>query len=428
MKSNLYNALRLLASVLTVIAIVAQQYIPNRTFKIHPNANVSHSIYGLTNVDGTPTYIWLDEANDVWRCHYLSSQPYSCGYSLSFFEDYTKGMDLTDYDGFNIKIQYEGDAQRIRLFFRNYNAVYDRGDPLISSKFQSTVIRVANLQEATYVKMSEFSVGEWWIKDFDVPREHAAPERDNVITFGLDFVTPGVHKVKVEEIEFVGAWVSKETFYLGILVIWMTLIIWEGISRFYLIYMNSRKANQKIVELQSNYKQLEIEKNEFEALSTTDVLTGAMNRAGINQFLEKLFGSNYEKTQIGLLIFDIDHFKRINDKRGHDTGDRILAGVSKLIAHNTRQSDVFGRWGGEEFVLICPQTNPTSLMALAEKLRSVVSGHTFEPSDPLHVTVSIGATSVKSNETFDEVFKRADMALYNAKNGGRNCVIYGEPQ
>ncbi|WP_062057489.1 diguanylate cyclase [Cellvibrio sp. OA-2007] len=427
MKSNLYNALRLIAGLLTVMALFAQQYIPQKSLTIFPNSNFPHSIYGDPHSDGTPSAEWIDEANDIWRCNFYREDPFSCGYSLTLGSNYIKGIDLTEYDGFNIKIKVLSETQRLRIFFRNYNSTYDRGDPLTSAKFQSTVIRTNSLTQEAYVRLSEFSVAEWWINNFDVPREYAAPERNNVITFGFDFFTPGDHQIKIEKIEFVGTRIPAETFYLAILIIWMALIILEGLIRFYFIYINSKKADRKIEELQSNYKQLEIEKKEFEALSTTDTLTGVMNRAGINQFVEKLFDGDYEKTQIGLLVFDIDHFKHINDQRGHDAGDRILAGISKLITQNTRQSDVFGRWGGEEFVLVCPQTNRERLIELADKLRLVVSQHVFEPSNPLQVTMSIGATSVKKNEGFDYVFKRADMALYEAKGGGRNRVVYKTP-
>jgi len=429
MKSNLYNALRLLAGVLTVMAIIAQKYLPQRTLTIFPNPNVPHSLYGDTHKDGSSSAEWLDEANDIWRCNFYREDKFSCGYSLSFNPDYTKGIDLSQFDGFKLKLSYEGTAPRIRMFMRNYNSTYDRGDPLLSAKFQSTIIRTNNLREETYVKLSEFTVAEWWIQDFDVPREYAQPERNNVITFGFDFVTPGDHTVRIEKIEFVGAWIATETFYLGILILWMTLIIFEGLSRFYIIYISSRTADEKIVALQSDYKKLEIEKKEFETLSTTDSLTGVMNRTGINQFLETLFGGDYEKNQIGLLIFDIDHFKHINDEFGHDVGDRILTGVSKVLLQNTRQSDVFGRWGGEEFILVCPQTDIDKLTDLGEKLRIAVSQHAFEVNNPnpIHLTLSVGATSVKRNESFQDVFKRADLALYEAKHNGRNRMVYKSP-
>ena len=128
----------------------------------------------------------------------------------------------------------------------------------------------------------------------------------------------------------------------------------------------SMKDGERFDRLISDYKNLELEKREFETRSVTDVLTGAMNRAGVQQFIEQLFSTD-RSGQMGVLLLDVDHFKAVNDQFGHDVGDRVLTDVAKLIAQNTRLTDVFGRWGGEEFILICPQVPAEHLSALAEK-------------------------------------------------------------
>ena len=423
-KSNLYNALRLGAGLLTVVAMVVNQYLPDKTLIVHPSEVVDHSIYWDSKEGEEPSAEWVDEKQDHWRCSFLDHHDFSCGYSLSFNPDYRKGVDLSQFSGFKIKLQYKGDAQRIRIFMRNYDSVIDRSDPLQSAKFQSTVIRISDLQTETFVKLSEFSVAEWWVRAYDVPREHAAPQRDNVITFGFDFLTAGEHEIKVEKIEFSGKWISSEIFYMSILGVWMVLIIWEGLSRFYQIYRESYRSKEQISELQASYKQLEVEKRQFEQLSTTDVLTGITNRAGIVQIVERLFSSDFDRDKIGFMMLDLDHFKRINDTRGHDVGDQILKGISKVISGCIRQSDVFGRWGGEEFVILCAQVEEASFVALAEKLRSAVHKFEFEPDKSLNVSISIGATLCGDNDNFDVTYKRADLALYEAKNKGRNCVVF----
>ncbi|WP_268871390.1 GGDEF domain-containing protein [Teredinibacter purpureus] len=130
------------------------------------------------------------------------------------------------------------------------------------------------------------------------------------------------------------------------------------------------------------------------------------------------------RTNIGLMIFDIDHFKRVNDRRGHDTGDRVLKSMAKLISINTRDSDLVGRWGGEEFLHISSDIQKSNLMELAEKLRNAVAFYTFEENDPLTITISIGVTLFRKDEPFLKALKRADDALYAAKNNGRNCCVF----
>ncbi|HMU65801.1 MAG TPA: GGDEF domain-containing protein [Cellvibrionaceae bacterium] len=144
----------------------------------------------------------------------------------------------------------------------------------------------------------------------------------------------------------------------------------------------------------------------------------------MQQFLKQLFDGDLNGS-IGVLLLDVDHFKAVNDQQGHDAGDRVLKEVALLVAHNIRLTDVFGRWGGEEFILICPQMPAERLIALAEKLRIAISEYRFEADRrPLHLSMSIGATLARANESIDTVLKRADLALYEAKNSGRNKVVF----
>src|SRR5690606_37002673 len=178
----------------------------------------------------------------------------------------------------------------------------------------SSAIRTSDLGKPVYVQLSELSVAEWWITEFDISRDYYAPSFDNVIVMGFEFIVHGKNEVRIERIDAVGEWLEKEALYFGIIALWMTLIILEVISRFYLIHKKSQAAAVQISSLASQYKKLEVEKMEFEELSTTDVLTGVMNRAGIQQFLQKLFACDADRSGLGELLLDIDRFKNINDE------------------------------------------------------------------------------------------------------------------
>lgn len=421
-------ALRLLAVLVTVCAIAAHQYLPPKILVLYPDPERLAWIFGPKHLD-EPSIDWIGEETNHFWCNYIPGDIYSCGWSLNLGESRTSGVDLSDFDGFNILLQYKGDAPRIRLFLRDFNAAYsdiERFDT--TSKVMSTTVRTSDLNKPVYVHLSEFSVAEWWITEFDISGQHSAPSVDNTIAIGVDFNVHSKNEVRVEKIEAVGEWIKKETLYFAIISFWMALIVLEVLWRFYTVHKQAKADAQQINNLVSEYKKLEVEKQEFEALSTTDVLTGVMNRAGVQQFLQRLFESDFSRNQMGVLLFDIDHFKKVNDQLGHDVGDLVLSKVANIINSNIRHTDIFGRWGGEEFILVASQIHEERLRALADKLRETISQHAFDiEGQSVTVTVSIGATTVDAHETFEAVFKRADNALYAAKNSGRNQVRFAKP-
>jgi diguanylate cyclase (GGDEF)-like protein len=163
---------------------------------------------------------------------------------------------------------------------------------------------------------------------------------------------------------------------------------------------------------------------ELERLSVTDRLTGLFNRLCLDRVLDdELNRSQRYASCFALVLLDIDHFKSVNDSYGHPVGDQVLVDVARLLGEGTREVDVVGRWGGEEFLIICPDTTFEGAMATAEKLRELVAGHTFAAVG--NKTASFGVTAVCSNDTISAMMARADAALYRAKTGGRNRVEGG---
>jgi diguanylate cyclase (GGDEF)-like protein len=128
----------------------------------------------------------------------------------------------------------------------------------------------------------------------------------------------------------------------------------------------------------------------------------------------------------GILFIDIDHFKKFNDRYGHDVGDDVLKVVAKTFIANARSFDLFGRWGGEEFLGIIRNINSKDLELLGNKLRSLIeNSYILRENEKLRVTISIGATPVNENDTIDSLIKRADILLYKSKTEGRNRLTLG---
>ncbi len=165
-------------------------------------------------------------------------------------------------------------------------------------------------------------------------------------------------------------------------------------------------------------------KKELEELSSIDKLTGILNRRKLDEFLEyEVSVSKRYLTNLSLIIVDIDHFKSVNDTYGHQMGDKVLFEVTKIITNSIRESDIFGRFGGEEFLLICPETDQDQAFLLAEKLRKKIENYNFDKIG--QKTVSLGISEFKEEDTANTLIKKADIALYESKNNGRNrTTIY----
>jgi diguanylate cyclase (GGDEF)-like protein len=175
------------------------------------------------------------------------------------------------------------------------------------------------------------------------------------------------------------------------------------------------------------YRQFEAQK-ELERLAATDALTGILNRRKFFQEAEKEFTRfrRYDG-ELALVLLDVDEFKNINDRFGHPAGDAVLKSLGGALDKQKRNSDVFGRIGGDEFALLLPETGLARACQLGERFRTLCEG--LRPSvgpDTIRITVSLGATeTLKTDVSFDDLLHRADAALYQAKAKGRNWLETG---
>jgi|GEM_PF-601660 len=186
------------------------------------------------------------------------------------------------------------------------------------------------------------------------------------------------------------------------------------------IYNRAKELVAVIETLQDISERKKLEE-ELERLATTDALTGLYNRHRYNELLEQeVARARRYHTPLSLIMFDLDHFKKINDTYGHAVGDQVLQAVAKVIRDNVRGTDWIGRWGGEEFLVLCPEATEKEALVIAEKLRETVENHIFEIVQK--ITVSCGVTRFKPHDSVDAFVSRADEGLYRAKDKGRNIV------
>jgi len=177
----------------------------------------------------------------------------------------------------------------------------------------------------------------------------------------------------------------------------------------------------------SNQAVNELRLKELEKLALLDNLTQIANRNYIDREIQTRFEEKKRyKVPFGILFIDIDHFKKFNDIYGHDVGDDVLKFVTNTFVVNSRPFDIFGRWGGEEFIGIIRNIIGKDLEMLGNKLRSLIeNSYIIHKNEKLYVTISIGATLVNENDTIDSLIKRADALMYKSKAAGRNCLTIG---
>ena len=200
----------------------------------------------------------------------------------------------------------------------------------------------------------------------------------------------------------------------------------QGIDRteekFFLISLSDKIQSRNMIVTFSEITSLMKQKSQYKHEAYTDELTQIDNRASFNILFDKAIEENKNsQSYLGMILLDIDNFKQINDRYGHTVGDTILKCFATLILENIREIDSFSRWGGEEFVLLLPDTTLKNTKKIAEHLRLLIEKYDFGIDKKL--TCSFGVTIGNNEDTSKSLFERADKALYQAKNSGRNKVV-----
>ncbi len=184
----------------------------------------------------------------------------------------------------------------------------------------------------------------------------------------------------------------------------------------------TRELNRALVDVGDLAAQLNESLHQVELLATTDALTEIYNRRKFDEVVDvEHQRAKREDAPFSLIMFDIDHFKRVNDRFGHSIGDQVLKGLSRLIRGFVRQGDILIRWGGEEFLLLLPTTLIDEAGPFAERIRREVERKSFSPVGK--ITISLGVAQFRPGDSIDALLKRVDNAMYEAKQGGRNRVV-----
>lgn len=213
--------------------------------------------------------------------------------------------------------------------------------------------------------------------------------------------------------------------FVGVQTVLMSQRYWSSLTQSAMLAQELKVMNVQLEEkVDERTAELAIKNQELESLAKTDQLTGLPNRRA---FEEKVAEEHARTRRSGspliIGIIDLDYFKAVNDNYGHDVGDQVLVGTADLLLSSARSIDFPARWGGEEFVFLFPNTSEYQALTTAERLRELIENTEYQiGSDVVNVTASIGLARVQSNDTVETSIKEADLALYKAKQSGRNCT------
>lgn len=334
------------------------------------------------------------------------------------------GINLARYDTLKLNLDITGPGEpSVRVHLRNYEPGLSSIRDYASLRVNELEYRPSRTGRILEVPLSRFEVAPWWRDEYNLSFEDYPARLDNVARIEIltgTLAPVGEYVLTLNSMTFSGKWIARDQLYFGILGAWLLitlscLVIWMNITS-----RTTHAARQRQQELEAVNQALQLRSEEYREQALRDPLTGALNRAGLRDLLhEQVRAVRSGENMLCVILFDIDHFKRVNDIYGHPVGDEILQLFARRIQENTRASDHLVRWGGEEFLLVCSSINLAEATRLAEKLLTTINESAWPHGETLTCSIGVGQLE---NETIAELLARVDQALYRAKAAGRNRV------
>ncbi|EPR4991389.1 CIA30 family protein [Vibrio navarrensis] len=338
----------------------------------------------------------------------------------------TQGLDLSNYHTVRLRLRYdapESSEPRLRFYLRNFNPSYSVAEKEYSYKYNGVEFSVAQGAQTIEIPLANLQVMSWWLSDNKIPIAESGPEFTNIVR--IDLATGsgaplGNHHLQVESIEFEGAYLAKETLLTTLLFSWVLLGLAFSLNELRKSKRAFREVRARQLHLKKLNADLRAQNYEFAELAHRDALTGAMNRHAVRDWLNQTARQvRWGQESLSLLYLDLDKFKHINDRYGHQMGDDILREFVMVVASLLEGDERLVRWGGEEFVVFCPGTHLHQASEKAERLRRHIAQHIWLHGGLLTCSIGVAEMGV---ERVTEVLARADEALYQAKHRGRNRV------
>lgn len=407
--------------LLTASALIWQDQILLRTTRLTPvnTAGSSHLVFSDSDTDGHTTM--RDSGPLNWACDLRAGNPYPyCGYELFFDRDRgIHGLNLTNMRSLAITMRYQGEATSFRVFLKNFDPNYSHATDDDTPKYLGVEADTTpgQVQRAVFVTQ-DFRVADWWLRKYKLAPKFGQTQFDNITSIVIETGSEaplGPHAFGISEIEVKTAIMSDAQWYSLLLGLWIMMIV---------VYLGYRLSNLKRA-LREKRTLEAVALQEAQEAASHDHLTKVLNRRGVTERFEALSQARRD-TAMTVILIDIDHFKALNDRYGHDYGDQVLTEVAGVIRRNVRGADLVARWGGEEFVVVCAGIDRRGAQRVSEKIRECIELYDFGEGGPITASFGIHWSQTPEAE-LSQLVALADIALYAAKAGGRNCVRLHRP-
>ena len=512
-QSSRFYYLLLASIVLTVALVLVQAYLPMREVDAIERFAVSSYLFTDQDAQGVsrgrflPTGERFDDAAERflsmpfselpekrvsslstpgveklttrYRCDYSGTEDSAyCGYALAFSsrdgdptEEYLDtgraGVDLSHVRYLKLRVNYQGPDDNLRVTIRSYNPKLVNEGISTGINVTNYVLRREKMNRPIVLKVDDFQPVAWFLESENVDFQDAQNNLENVLSIGIELPyrrLPGKHLVELDSLVLGSEWIDRRTLHQALFWLWVFALSFLSLSQILDLRRKAELDQQKIRQLKRSNRKLMTQSEFLRELSQRDTLTGVLNREGFEQFWRQLVPQVQEDQGLAMIVVDLDHFKSINDRFGHQAGDEILKILGGLLMANVRQDDIVCRWGGEEFVVVCEVPDAESGRQRAEYIREKIAsrfvnyqleqGDALDKRQPrpgsrsqqassltetLSVTASLGVAFIAAESSrgsgeskhkrldSSELFNRADQALYAAKDQGRNCVVLAEP-
>jgi diguanylate cyclase (GGDEF)-like protein len=408
--------------LLTVVLLVWQRFGMEHTVELAANR------YPVKleddRVDGGASKGWLEHKGQdiIVHCRIAKkiAWPY-CKLSLNFLQGAT-GIDMSRSDNLIVDARYVGPGTpKFGLSMTEVEEGFTRLDQWQTYKIEQIESLDLPPSGTLVVPLKWLVVAQWWKDMAKPPIEHSIVNVDNIAYVNLAMNFGGVegeHVLTLRSLRLHGKLISQADLLLVLVAMWVLCAVgWLAILS--LSLRTQLKDSKAAIALLSTINNaLQLEARELAGQAHIDPLTGVLNRQGLRAALMNT--SSLLTDPMAVIFIDIDHFKPINDTHGHDIGDEVLRKFASVIASGIRSSDRLVRWGGEEFLIVCPMTNVYQGRILADNLRHSLHQQTWPAG--LRVTASFGVAQHHQRDEVGVAIKRADAELYRAKQGGRDRV------
>jgi diguanylate cyclase (GGDEF)-like protein len=410
----------------TLLALAFQAYGPERVLLLDGDDDYVIEVIDDRNNGGASVATLTRDGEKLFLdCNIVQSEypwPY-CEISFLLIDREGRGVDLRNYHQVVLWAQYSTPQPfGIRFQLINFNPAYSKANEPNSFKYNAIELFNSHERYPQIFRMDHMQVPTWWLSQGKMAPDYWGPEFNEVrgvqISTG-EHVKPGNYQIIIERVEISGKYISDRALNFILLCGWTLLALVFFLSTLTRTKKELHTNQQRQKQLEALNSLLNQEHQQMEERLTRDPLTGVLNRDGLAPVFKQSWDADSTQS-LSLIFIDIDLFKKINDNHGHNVGDQVLLAFAQVLSENTRTHDLLARWGGEEFVLACPDTILENACGLAEKLRRCIEDKDWPKG--LHVTASFGVAQMLKGESPTDFIARADKALYVAKAQGRNCV------